>query len=107
MRYQGRITDWKDDRGFGFITPNGGGPRVFLHISAFGRGQQRPSGGELVTYELVQDEKKGQRVQNVLFVDARPTTRREERRPFRFPLFLVLLVGGIGVYTWQHFVPST
>ena len=106
MRYQGRITDWKDDRGFGFIAPNGGGTKVFLHISAFGRGQQRPGGGELVTYELVQDEKKGIRAQNVLFVDVRPTSRREERRPFRFPLFLVLLVGGIGVYAWQHFVPS-
>jgi cold shock CspA family protein len=62
MRFQGRVTDWKDDRGFGFITPNGGGPKVFVHISAFGRGQQRPSGSELVTYELVQDEKKGHRV---------------------------------------------
>jgi cold shock CspA family protein len=36
MRYQGRIGEWKDDRGFGFITPNGGGPRVFLHISSPG-----------------------------------------------------------------------
>jgi len=25
-RYQGRITSWKDDEGFGFITPNGAGP---------------------------------------------------------------------------------
>lgn len=108
MRYQGRITDWRDDRGFGFITPNGGGPKVFVHISAFGRGQQRPCANELVTYDLVQDDKKGQRAQNVLFVDVRPrtTTRREERRPFRYSLVLVLLAGGIGAYAWQHFVPT-
>ena len=105
MRYQGRITDWKDDRGFGFITPNGEGPKVFIHISALGAGQHRPSGGELVTYELVQDEKKGHRAQNVLYVGARSAARRVEHRPFRFPLLLVLLVGGIGAYAWHHFAP--
>lgn len=56
MRYQGRITDWKDDRGFGFITPNGGGAVTFVHISAFGKGQQRPTGNELVTYEFERRE---------------------------------------------------
>lgn len=57
MRYQGRIGEWKDDRGFGFITPNGGGPRVFLHISSFSERGHRPSVGNIVTYERVTDDK--------------------------------------------------
>ncbi|MFN5835681.1 MAG: cold-shock protein, partial [Pseudanabaena sp.] len=31
MRFQGKISDWNDERGFGFVTPNGGGPKAFLH----------------------------------------------------------------------------
>ena len=57
MRYQGRVSEWKDDRGFCFIAPNGGGARIFLHISAFSMRNRRPSVGNLVTYELGADER--------------------------------------------------
>ncbi|WP_319423350.1 cold shock domain-containing protein [Pleurocapsa sp. FMAR1] len=30
---KGELITWKDDRGFGFIKPNGGGKKVCLHIS--------------------------------------------------------------------------
>ena len=51
-RYQGRISTWKDEQGFGFISPNGGGPAVFVHVSAFAGRGQRPAVGALVTYHL-------------------------------------------------------
>lgn len=78
MRYQGKITDWKDDKGFGFVTPNGGGPRVFLHIKSFANRQQRPAGNELVTYELTHDAKGRPRANSVALVAkrARPATIR-------------------------------
>ncbi len=102
MRYQGRITDWKDDRGFGFITPNGGGAAVFVHISAFEKGQPRPTGNELVTYELGIDEKKGQRAQNVMYVGSRPAAAPGERRRGFGPVVAALVVAGLGVYGWQN-----
>lgn len=50
VRQQGRIDTWQDGRGFGFITPDQQGPRVFVHIKAFSNRGRRPSVGEAVTY---------------------------------------------------------
>jgi len=68
MRYQGKITNWKDDHGFGFITPNGGGPEVFVHIKSFSSRGRRPKGDEIVTYELTTNRKGQPRAENVAFV---------------------------------------
>lgn len=50
MRFAGRITDWNDERGFGFVVPNGGGDRAFVHINEFMRGSRRPINGDLISY---------------------------------------------------------
>lgn len=71
MRYQGKTSDWKDDQGFGFIMPNGGGPRVFVHIKSFSTRQQRPAGNEIVTYELKRDAKGRPQAESVAFVGKR------------------------------------
>jgi len=72
VRYQGKITDWKDDKGFGFVTPNGGGTRVFVHIKSFANRQRRPVGNELVTYELISDARGRPQGANIAFVGDRP-----------------------------------
>ena len=50
MRLAGRITDWNDDKGFGFVMPHGGGTRAFVHINEFQRGSRRPVVGDLISY---------------------------------------------------------
>ena len=77
MRYQGRITTWKDDQGYGFITPNGGGATVFAHVKSFSNRERRPIGNEIVTYELTTDERRRPRAVNISFVGE----RRVERAP--------------------------
>ena len=57
MRVKGKITDWNDVRGFGFVSALKGGERVFVHISAFPTGSRRPTEGEFVSYTLGTDER--------------------------------------------------
>jgi len=71
MRYQGKITNWKDDQGFGFITPNGGGNQVFVHIKSFANRQRRPVENEIVTYELKADAKGRAQAESVAFLGER------------------------------------
>lgn len=95
MRHQGKISTWKDDQGFGFISPNGGGPQVFLHVKSLSNQKRRPSGGEIVTYEVSINEKGQPRAENVAFVGDRARTRNagESGKPYLFiaPLFLALV----------------
>jgi cold shock CspA family protein len=100
MRQQGRLTEWNDDRGFGFITPLDGGPRVFVHISQFPRDKRRPMRLDLVAYDVDKDERGRLRGTQVLYVtltgSARPSPRRTSTGERQFPVTLtasVLLVG--------------
>jgi len=97
MRYQGRITTWKDDKGFGFITPNGGGEQVFVHISSFSNRQRRPEGNEIVTYELKVDAKGRAQANTVGFVGERPTPSSPPGRSIIPPIFTVCFLVSIVV----------
>jgi uncharacterized membrane protein YsdA (DUF1294 family)/cold shock CspA family protein len=55
MRVKGKITEWNDHRGFGFVSALKGGERVFVHISAFPTDSRRPTQGEFVSYTLSTD----------------------------------------------------
>lgn len=71
MRLQGRITEWRDEQGYGFITPDGGGERVFLHIKAFKSRARRPAPGDAVSFTMGRDDKGRPRAQQVEHVSTR------------------------------------
>lgn len=73
MRYQGKITDWKDELGYGFVSPNGdgalntSGKRAFVHIKNFSNSSARPNNGDFITYELDTDKNQRLFAKNIAF----------------------------------------
>ncbi|MCY2965362.1 MAG: cold shock and DUF1294 domain-containing protein [Planctomycetota bacterium] len=79
MRHQGRITNWKDDKGFGFITPDAGGRAVFVHISAFSNRNRRPTENDTVTFRPDTDPQGRPRAAEVEFVGETPQFTPEQK----------------------------
>jgi cold shock CspA family protein len=52
---KGKITQWKDDKGFGFIVPEIGGEKLFFHISSIKNQARRPQVGDAIVYDAVRD----------------------------------------------------
>ena len=91
MRVKGRITEWNDLRGFGFISPLQGGARVFVHISAFPIGSRRPTEGEFISYSLDTDERGrvcATRIAYAVIHSKRPAVRTKTRNTH-------LIAGGV------------
>eukprot|EP00930_Biecheleria_cincta_P054539 TRINITY_DN4073_c0_g1_i1.p1 TRINITY_DN4073_c0_g1~~TRINITY_DN4073_c0_g1_i1.p1 ORF type:complete len:324 (-),score=52.27 TRINITY_DN4073_c0_g1_i1:74-961(-) len=56
-RKTGTVKMWNEDKGFGFIAPDGGGDDVFVHRSALGQGVALSSGAS-VSFEAEWDDRK-------------------------------------------------
>jgi len=61
------LVKWDDGRGFGFATCDGIGGDVFVHIGQFPAGAPRPLPGDLLTFAVARDAKRGQRAVDVQF----------------------------------------
>lgn len=51
MRFNGTLTKWNEEKGFGFITPSGGGKDLFVHISEFPK-TKRPTVGNPLIFQI-------------------------------------------------------
>ena len=89
-RYQGIVTTWKDEQGFGFITPNNGMEKVFLHISAF-KNSCRPTEGDPITYELEIDKQRRFRANNVKLINEKIKSVTNSGRNETFSTVFALL----------------
>lgn len=75
MAQLGRIEQWHDGKGYGFVRPleSQAGvdpPRAFVHVKAIGRAGRRPADGDLVRYDVERDAKGRLNAVEVTFVNA-------------------------------------
>lgn len=109
MRTHGTLAKWNDDRGFGFISPAGGGADVFVHVSAFPRDGRRPTIGEVVSYETETGADGKTRAVRIMRPgqQSRPNSMRRGREeksshPARIAI-AVVLIGCIAGYAYTRF----
>ncbi len=98
MRFEGFLSSWNDERGFGYIESTQGGEPIFVHISAWPRGSGRPQPKQALSFE-VELGPKGKRARKVQFLQvrrSRPPSARAVRAQwgtatlFVLPAFLLL-----------------
>jgi len=53
---KGKIVSWNQAKGFGFIMPNDGGHRIFVHITTFLNRKELPKVNHLVSYSVATDK---------------------------------------------------
>ena len=66
---KGKITQWHDDKGYGFIQIDNSNKKVFCHISNFVQKQPRPSQGENVSFDIVTNEKGQAAAKGIRYLD--------------------------------------
>ena len=104
MRYVGRITDWYDDRGYGFVTPDLGGERTFVHVSAFECKTTQPDRGMRISYKLGRDQRNRRCATRVCRVDHHPK-RSFDRTGSGGTIVGALVLGAIAFGACHRIVP--
>ncbi len=98
MRFDGILSSWNDERGFGYIESTQGGEPIFVHVSAWPKGSGRPQLNQPISFE-VDLGPKGKRAKNVQLIRTSRTARNSARTGsaqwggatlFTIPAFLLL-----------------
>jgi uncharacterized membrane protein YsdA (DUF1294 family)/cold shock CspA family protein len=109
MRFQGRVVEWNDERGFGYVVTHGDQQRIFLHIKQFaGARLRRPKVGDVLTYGVVPGVRGRPMADAVAFVTTRPMRRTAESapKPLLLPGWcLALFFFVLAAMAWQQRVP--
>lgn len=84
MRDQGRLVEWFDDKGYGFIQPEDGSKgRVFLHIKDFIRPGPRPIIGCALEYLVQLDGQGRYKAKQVIYLKASQTQKTKQQAHIR------------------------
>jgi len=97
-RIEGTLKTWNDERGFGFIAPDHGGPEVFVHIKAFKGLRQRPHEHQRVRFRVANEPGGKPRASKAELISAggramrRPPALKSRASLFAAVLFVALIL---------------
>lgn len=100
MKFQGKISNWQDGKGFGFVEPVGGGKRAFVHIKAFTAKSRRPANGEMIVYNLAIDNNKRYRAEKIKFLAECKSVNTQRKAKNETPLPMVFMYTFCAVMIW-------
>ncbi|MDX1459100.1 MAG: cold shock and DUF1294 domain-containing protein [Marinobacter sp.] len=104
MNHKGSLSSWNDAKGFGFITPENGGERVFAHISAY-QGRGRPSASRKVTYSRTKDSRGRLRAARFQYAGAAGIGASVAPGVWLALLMAVSVLGALVALFYQGYVP--
>ncbi|KAA8733776.1 DUF1294 domain-containing protein [Acinetobacter qingfengensis] len=111
-RYQGRLIEWHDEQGYGFIQgiTDPRHNRLFLHIKSFSQHGPRPIQGCVIEYDLGLDQKSRPQAINVRYVKAKQvqktqsSTSNQMKKSTSFhPIFIVMAIYWVGLLVMSAF----
>jgi uncharacterized membrane protein YsdA (DUF1294 family)/cold shock CspA family protein len=110
----GKLTKWKDERGFGFIQPVDGSQEVFLHISEVKDATRRPQENDTIYYHCITDSDGKVRACNAFILGARNKSASLNHRAkpsdaiaSSFPIVEVVLLSLLPLVGAVHFTWTT
>ena len=111
MKFNGTLTQWNEERGFGFVTPTQGGQDVFIHISSFPRSGPRPQLQEQLSFEIELNKDGKKRAVKVRRPESsQPSARHSTQfqpsrkgRSFLAQAVTLLLLVALGVYGYAQY----
>lgn len=120
-RFNGTLTRWNAERGFGFVVADHGDQELFVHVSAFPRDGRPPAIGEPLSFEMELDKEGRKRAVRVrrpgapeprahrrhthdqVPHQARRAPERTESNSFGTRFVALLLVVGLGWYGYTRY----
>lgn len=108
--HRGKLTKWKDERGFGFIQPIEGSKEVFLHISELKDATRRPQENDTIDYQRIVESDGRVRACNAFILEARKKAAsvKNNAKPrtanaSNFPMVETLLLSILPLLGVTHF----
>lgn len=102
----GTISNWNEEKGFGFITPKAGGKDIFLHINDYSRIHKKPFKGLEVKY-ISNTDAKGRKCATEVFPLRGHKNNGREIRQKIFSIFVFISVGCVTYFLHSYnYIPA-